>query len=168
MSRVVVIGAGVGGLAAAARLAATGHRVTVFEQAEVVGGKLGRYTRGTPVGDFRFDTGPSLLTLPQVFEELFAATGAPLADELELVPLDPVIRHVFPDGSVLDSSSDPAVFAGRIGDAFGARAADDWRALWQRSARIWDASWRDVLTRPVDRRSILSLARHLGDLRAVA
>ena len=72
MSRVVVIGAGVGGLAAAVRLAAAGHRVTVHERADTVGGKLGRYERD----GFRFDTGPSLLTLPQVFADLFAAPAA--------------------------------------------------------------------------------------------
>jgi phytoene desaturase len=161
VSRVVVIGAGVGGLAAAARLAAAGHRVTVFEQAPTVGGKLGRYQRD----GFRFDTGPSLLTLPQVFAEFFTATGARLADELALQPLDPLVRHVFPDGTVLDSGGD---FAARIGAALGAPAERDWRALSARAARIWAASWRDVLTRPVDRRSLLGLARHLGDLRAVA
>ncbi len=168
MSRIVVIGAGVGGLACAARLAAAGHRVTVFEQAEVVGGKLGRFTRTTAAGDFHFDTGPSLFTLPQVFEEFFAATGGRLADELDAVPLDPLIRHVFPDGSVLDSCADPAEFAARIAAAFGVRAAADWRALAGRAARIWDASWRDVLTRPVDARSVARLATHLADLRAIA
>src|SRR5438067_11679992 len=72
MSRVVVIGAGVGGLAAAARLAAAGHTVTVCERAGTVGGKLGLLVRQTAAGVFRFDTGPSLLTMPHVFAELFA------------------------------------------------------------------------------------------------
>ena len=67
MSRVVVVGAGVGGLAAAIRLAAAGHAVTLCEQAEAVGGKLGVLERPTAAGTFRFDTGPSLLTLPDVF-----------------------------------------------------------------------------------------------------
>src|SRR5690349_2650070 len=102
MAEVVVIGAGVGGLACAARLAAGGHRVTVYERSTVVGGKLGRLVVDRPEGTYRFDTGPSLLTLPQVFDELFAdlGGGAP-----PLVPLDPVVRHVFPDGAVLDSSA---------------------------------------------------------------
>ena len=72
--RVVVGGAGVGGLAAAVRLAAAGHAVTVLEQAAVPGGKAGRLERD----GFRFDTGPSLLTMPWVLRDLFAATGAPL------------------------------------------------------------------------------------------
>ena len=168
MSRVVVIGAGMGGLTCAARLAGQGHQVTVFEQADVVGGKLGRYERGTPEGLFRFDTGPGLLTLPQVFADFFAATGSTLDDELDLVPLDPVVRHVFADGVVLDSSSDPAIFADRVSTALGPVAAADWRRLWQRAARVWDTSWRHVLRSRVD--SPLTLARlawRVGDLAAI-
>ena len=155
--KVVIIGAGVGGLTAAVRLATAGHRVVVHEQASTVGGKLGRYARD----GFAFDTGPSLFTLPQVF--------ADLSLELDLVPLDPVVRHVFPDGTVLDSSSDPDVFAARIAAAFGTGAAEDWQRLWRRAGRIWDASWRSVLRRTVDSPvSLAGLAWRLGDLAAIA
>ncbi len=154
---VVIIGAGVGGLTAAVRLATAGHRVVVHEQAATVGGKLGRYARD----GFAFDTGPSLFTLPQVF--------ADLGLELDLLPLDPVVRHVFPDGTVLDSSSDPDVFAARIAAAFGTDAAEDWQRLWRRAGRIWDASWRSVLRRTVDSPvSLAGLAWRLGDLAAIA
>jgi phytoene desaturase len=156
MSRVVVVGAGVGGLAAAVRLAELGHEVTVFERAAEVGGKLGRYERD----GFLFDTGPSLLTLPQVFEEL----GLGLHPER----LDPVVRHMFPDGSVLDSSSDARVFRERIAAAFGAGAAADWGRFWRRAERIWDASWEPVLQREVSAASLARLSWHLGDLRAIA
>src|SRR5689334_19706935 len=100
---VIVVGAGVGGMACALRLAARGHQVTVLEQSDQVGGKLGTYERRTAEGVFRFDTGPSLLTLPQVFADLFSDTGSTLDRELDLVALDPVVRHVFADGTVLDS-----------------------------------------------------------------
>jgi phytoene desaturase len=162
MSRVVVIGAGVGGLAAAARLAALGHAVTVLERSTVVGGKLGRLT----VGDFVFDTGPSLLTLPQVVAELFAETGGggPVP-----VPVDPIVRHRFPDGAVLDSCADPSAFAERIGAVFGPAAAADWARLWRRAGRVWEASWRDVLRVPLDSpRAAARLARRFGDLAVVA
>ncbi len=156
MSTVVVIGAGVGGLAAAARLAAAGHRVTVHERAATVGGKLGRYERD----GFLFDTGPSLLTLPQVF--------ADLGLDLDPVALDPVVRHYFPDGSVLDSSSDPEVFRARIEAAFGAAAGADWARFWARAERIWRASWRSVLQREVTPASLAALSWRVGDLAAIA
>ncbi|HEU4346818.1 MAG TPA: phytoene desaturase family protein [Actinoplanes sp.] len=156
MSRVVVIGAGVGGLAAAIRLARAGHRVVVHERSAVAGGKLGRYQRD----GFRFDTGPSLLTLPEVFADLDLG--------LRPQPLEPVVRHVFPDGSVLDSSSSHDVFVSRIADAFGAGAAADWRRFWKRAAHIWTASWRSVLRRPVTPASLAALSWRLTDLRAIA
>ncbi|MDR7278203.1 phytoene desaturase [Catenuloplanes atrovinosus] len=165
MTAVAVIGAGVGGLAAAARLAAAGHSVTIYERADTVGGKLARYARD----GFTFDTGPSLFTLPQVFAELFADLGTSLERHLDLVKLDPIVRHRFPDGSTLDSCADPAAFATRIGVAFGARAAEDWSRLWARAARVWEASWRDVLRRPLDGPADLArLAWHVRDLAAIA
>lgn len=170
MARIVVVGAGVGGLATAARLAATGHQVTVFEAADTVGGKLGRYAHDTPAGSFHFDTGPSLLTLPEVFHDLFEATGAKLDEYLDLVPLDPIVRHVFADGGpALDSCADPVEFTARIGAAFGDRAAADWQRLWRRAARVWQASSRDILRRTVDSpRDLASLAWRVGDLAAIA
>jgi phytoene desaturase len=156
VSSIVVIGAGVGGLTAAIRLASAGHRVVVHERAGTVGGKLGRYARD----GFAFDTGPSLFTLPQVF--------ADLGLDLDLVPLDPVVRHVFPDGTVLDSSSDHEVFTARIADVLGGDAADDWQRFWRRAGRIWDASWRDILRSPVSAGSLARLSWRLGDLAAIA
>jgi diapolycopene oxygenase len=98
----VVIGAGVGGLAAAIRLAAQGWRVTVLEQLSQVGGKLNSLEEG----GFKFDTGPSLVTLPWVFEDLFNAAGEKLSDHLELMRLEPVCRYFYPDGTGFDASAD--------------------------------------------------------------
>ena len=154
MSAIVVIGAGVGGLTAAARLAGAGHSVTIFERSGEVGGKLAVYERD----GFRFDTGPSLLTLPQVFTEA----------QPDLVPLDPVVRHVFADGTVLDSSPVHAEFLDRIAAALGPEAARDWDRFWQRARRIWDASWRSVLRKPVTAASLARLTWRVGDLAAIA
>lgn len=154
MSRIVVIGAGVGGLTAAIRLASTGHDVVVHERSAVPGGKLGVYSRD----GFVFDTGPSLLTLPQVFDSL--PGGA--------VALDPIVRHVFPDGTVLDSCSSHEEFIGRIAAALGPVSADEWHRLWRRAEHIWRASWRSVLRKPVSPASLLGLTWRVGDLAAIA
>ncbi|HEX7745590.1 MAG TPA: phytoene desaturase, partial [Micromonosporaceae bacterium] len=143
------------------------------ERSDVVGGKLGRHTRETAVGAFHFDTGPSLLTLPQVFADLFAATGAKLDECLALRPLDPIVRHVFPDAAggpaaTLDSTGDPAAFADRVGMAFGDQARADWERLWRRAQRVWRASWQNVLRSPVDSpRSLARLAWRVDDLAAI-
>ena len=148
MSRVVVVGAGVGGLAAAARLAALGHQVTMCEATGEVGGKLGLLERD----GFRFDTGPSLVTMPQVFTDLFRATGGWPAG-LELERLDPIARYRFADGATFDASDDLDVMCGRLDAALGAGAGSDWRAFMQRAERIWSASRKpfveSALTGPV-------------------
>ncbi|BCB82621.1 phytoene desaturase family protein [Phytohabitans flavus] len=151
--KVVVVGAGVGGLSVAMRLAGAGHKVTVLERSEAVGGKLARYARD----GFVFDTGPSLLTLPEVFGDL-----------VHPVPLDPIVRHYFPDGTVLDSCRDPDAFAERIGKVLGADAAAEWAALWRRAGRIWESSWRHVLRSELDGPlSMMRLAWRLRDMWAI-
>ncbi|HEY7273414.1 MAG TPA: phytoene desaturase family protein, partial [Actinoplanes sp.] len=156
MSRIVVVGGGVGGLTTAVRLASAGHDVVVHESSTVPGGKLAVYERD----GFRFDTGPSLLTLPQVFDGLGL--------DLPLQRLDPVVRHVFPDGSVLDSTSDHSEFTERIGTVLGSDAAADWNRFWRRAERIWAASWRSVLQRPVRPATLAALSWRVGGLAAIA
>ena len=104
MRKVVVIGAGLGGLSAAIRLAAKGFAVTVLEKNETVGGKV-NFVRSN---GFTFDTGASLLTMPHVLRDLFEAANRRLEDYLELVPLDPICRYVWSDGTTFDASTDLA------------------------------------------------------------
>ncbi|MGI8439550.1 MAG: phytoene desaturase family protein [Thermoleophilaceae bacterium] len=140
--RIAVIGAGVGGLAAAIRLAALGHRVTVLEQAGMPGGKCGR----VELGGHRFDSGPSLLTMPWVFEELFAATGAPLGDEIELERVEPGTDYRFADGSRVRLGADlPPTMAAL--EAFSPGAGEDWGRFLGVCAEMWQASV-PVLTGP--------------------
>jgi phytoene desaturase len=134
--RVVVVGAGVGGLAAAARLAFAGHDVTVVEQAAAAGGKAGRWESD----GFAFDTGPSLLTMPWVFEELFADTGAPLRDcGVELVRVEPVTRYRFGDGSTLCLSADLPASLDAL-EAWSPGAGSDWVGFLGTCAAMWRAS----------------------------
>lgn len=168
MSRIVVIGAGVGGLAAAARLSARGHRVTLVEQSGEVGGKL-----GTLEDDgFVFDTGPSLVTMPQVFTEFFASTGGQLADqateELELQRLEVACRYTFPDGSVLDMPGDQAAIPAAINAALGPGLGDQWASFMRRAEHIWDVTHEPFLESPISVTEMLRLSRRLPDIATVA
>jgi phytoene desaturase len=165
VSRIVVVGAGVGGLAAAARLAAQGHRVTVCESSSQIGGKLGTLS----AQGFSFDTGPSLVTMPQVFRELFAATGDPLDSVLDLRPVEPIARYRFADGNGFDSSADLTTFCDTLDSAFGEGAGEDWQRFMRRAERIWDATHGPFLESPLHGvRSLLRQAWRVGDLQAVA
>jgi len=133
--RILVVGAGVGGLAAAARLAAAGHLVTVLEQGPRAGGKAGRWQRG----GYTFDTGPSLLTMPWVFQELFADTGAPLDAHVELMRVEPVTRYSFADGSGFDLSADLPVAIEAL-EAWSPGAGSDWTCFLGTCAAMWRAA----------------------------
>jgi len=162
MAEVVVIGAGVGGLAAAARLATLGHRVTVCEQAPEVGGKLARLERD----GFAWDTGPSLLTMPQVLRELFEATGGPCG--LDLVEVDPIASYRFADGTQLSAPRDDAAFERELDRALGPGAGEDWRRFAARAARVWDVVEQPFLRRTLDPAALARLSLRFGDLQAVA
>jgi phytoene desaturase len=165
MARVAVVGAGLGGLAAAARLAALGHDVSVLEQAATVGGKLGWYARE----GHAFDTGPSLLTWPQVYRDLFAATGAPLDDVVDLVRLDPAVEYRFADGRRLRMPGTAADVPGALDEALGAGAGSEWTALLERAAAMWRISEGPFLRTPLGGAATLArLARRPSDVGTVA
>ena len=107
----------------------------MLEAGAAAGGKVGRVARD----GFTWDSGPSLLTMPWVLEALFADTGAPLADELELLPVEPVTRYRFADGSGFDLSADAERSRAAL-DAWRPGAGAEWAAFLATCARMWDAS----------------------------
>jgi phytoene desaturase len=96
--KVIVIGSGFGGLSSAIRLAAKGHQVTIFEKRDQLGGRGYQYH----INGFAFDGGPTVITAPYMFDELFAAAGKQRSDYFELVPLDPFYRIFDADGRYFD------------------------------------------------------------------
>src|SRR5438874_2253563 len=111
--RVGVIGGGLGGLAAACTLAARGHAVVLFEQSAGLGGKAAVLE----ADGYRFDMGPTILTLPSVLARVFAEAGEDLADWLDLVPLDPQWRCFFADGGVAQMIDHFTQYVGSAPDA---------------------------------------------------
>ncbi|MDN3295521.1 NAD(P)/FAD-dependent oxidoreductase [Streptomyces ficellus] len=147
MARIVVIGAGMGAMAAAARLAVAGHRVTVYERAETYGGAVGRYERD----GFAFDTGPGLLHLPAVYRDLFVKTGKePLERCVGLTQVDPASRHVFADGTAVSlPNASRAGVVSALDAALGAGAGSRWGDFLNRARDAWDRSRRPLLEEPL-------------------
>ncbi len=166
VANIAVIGAGMGGMACAARLSAKGHNVTIFESTDTWGGKLGSQT----FEQHKFDTGPSLLTLPAVYRDLFLKTGKPLEESIEIVELERAFRYQFADGSVLNMpGAGIGACASAIGEAFGGQSADEWRAFMQRAAKMWAVTRGPFLESPLNgMRSLLAMSWRLNALVTIA
>ncbi|MFE0464869.1 phytoene desaturase family protein [Kitasatospora sp. NPDC058965] len=147
MARIVIIGAGISGLAAAARLATVGHRVTVCEAGPTYGGMLGQLRRD----GFAFDTGPTLLTLPAVYRDLALKTGRePLEQLVRLAPVEPESRHLLPGGTVLTlPNASRGGVAQALDAALGAGAGERWGAVMNRGRAVWEATRRPLLEEPL-------------------
>lgn len=130
---VVVVGAGIGGLVAALALAARGLEVTVVERAATPGGKM----REVLIGGARIDAGPTVFTLRRVFEEIFAAAGATLADHVTLEPVEILARHAWSAHQRLDLYADLERSAEAIGAFAGPAEAQRFRAFAAQARRIY-------------------------------
>lgn len=147
MAEIAVIGAGMGAMAAAARLALAGHRVTIHERSGTHGGGVRRLERD----GFGFDTGPGALYLPAVYRDLFLKTGRRKLEKcVDLVPVDPAERHVFPDGTAatLPNASRAGVVRA-LDAAAGPGAGEAWTALLDRGRRVWEAARRPLVEEPL-------------------
>jgi diapolycopene oxygenase len=144
--RVVVVGGGLGGLAAACTLAARGYAVTLCDKNAWVGGKAAVLSEA----GYRFDMGPTILTIPRVLRRIWAEAGRDLEDSLDLVPLDPQWRSFFTDGTTLDLLADvPAMRATLDAFAPGSGAGDGYGRFMELAKRLHRISdefffWRSV------------------------
>ncbi len=155
-NRVIVVGAGIGGLVSALELAARGLEVLVVEQAPQPGGKL----RELVVGGAAMDAGPTVFTMRWVFDELFDAVGESLDDHLHLQPLEVLARHAWSAGRTLDLYADRERSADAIGSFAGRTAQRGYLAFCNRAQAIYDTLESSFLrgSRPTP----LSLAARVG------
>jgi phytoene desaturase len=144
--RVVIVGAGLGGLACALRLAGAGREVTVVEREAYPGGRAGRLS----VGGYEFDPGPTVLTMPDLLAETLGAVGENLHDWLELDRVDPAYRAHYPDGSTLNVIADPDRMAAEIARVCDEREADGYLRFVAWARRLWRLERADFIDRNLD------------------
>jgi phytoene desaturase len=154
--QVVVVGAGLGGLSAACHLVGAGHDVTIVEASSVPGGRAGTLARG----GYRFDTGPTVLTMPHLVERSFRAVGVDMADALTLRPVDPMYRACFADGTELRVRHGRAAMTEEIRDVCGDREAGRFGGFCDWLTKLYALEMPGFIERNYD--SPLDLARPLG------
>lgn len=148
MKPVVVIGSGFGGLAAAIRLRAAGHHVLVLEANEQAGGRASVFHQD----GFAFDAGPTVITAPYLFDELFQLVGRNPRDYYELMPVDPFYRVVFPDGSRFDYVAEEDRILAQIQE-MSPKDVDGYRRLAKKAEEIFKVGYDQLVDAPFDRLS---------------
>lgn len=143
---VVIVGAGLGGLSAALRLAGAGRRVTVLERELVPGGRAGLLE----LDGYRFDTGPTVLTMPELLADAFHAVDEEMTDWLELTRVEPAYRARFADGSQLDVISDTDAMANQIRTICGPAEASGYRQFIDFARTLYDLEMREFIDRNLD------------------
>ncbi len=155
--RAVVIGAGFGGLAAAIRLGAKGYRVTVLDRLDQPGGR-GRVFRDK---GFTFDAGPTVVTAPFLFEELWTLCGRRMSDDVDLRPVTPFYRVRFQDGTSFDYTGDPSAMRAQIA-AFSPGDVEGYEAMLRKSERIFRVGFEQLADVPFSR--FFDMARIAPDM----
>jgi len=150
---IVVIGAGVGGLCAAVRLASEGRRVTVVEAQATPGGKMRTFDSAAG----RVDAGPTVLTMRGVFDDLFARAGTRIEDHVTLIAQPLLARHWWTDGGKLDLFADPEASAAAIADFAGPRSADEFRRFHRLSNELYMAFDRPMMQAARPRLALIAL-----------
>ncbi len=146
MARVIVLGAGLGGLSAACHLRGDGHDVLVLERELVPGGRAGRLE----LGDYRFDTGPTVLTMPDLLARSFEAVDQDMADFLTLHPVDPMYRAVYEDGSVLHVRPGRDAMTAEIRSVCGPKEAEAFGRFCDWLAGLYEVELPNFIDRNFD------------------
>ena len=160
--RAIIIGAGIGGIAAAIRTARRGYEVDVFERSTSAGGKLSTFT----IDGFRFDRGPSLFTMPQYVDELFELCGEDPRDHFSYVREEVVCRYFWEGGERLTAYADPDRFSAEAAEVFGVDVTTVAKALG-RSATKYKLSGKTFLEKPLHKLSTWLHRDNLGALRQI-
>ena len=143
---VVIVGAGLGGLSAALRLAGAGRKVTVVERESVPGGRNGLLNKD----GYAFDTGPTVLTMPDLIEDALACVGESLSDWLELMPLQPLYRAFYADGSQLDVHANPDRMVEEIRTVIGPDEAAGFKKYVNFVSQLYRLEMKDFIDRNID------------------
>ena len=153
----IVVGSGFGGIAAALRLRAKGYRVKVFDRARRLGGRAQVFERG----GFRHDAGPTVITAPFLFDELFELFGQKRSDHVDFVELDPWYRFVFPDGESFDYGGTLEATLAEI-ERFNRNDAQNYLDLVEASRKIFDVGFSQLADQPFH--SFTSMIRQIPNL----
>ena len=143
---VVVVGAGLGGLSAALRLAGAGRKVTVIERESVPGGRNGLLNKD----GYAFDTGPSVLTMPSLINDAFNCVGEDLKEWLELVPLSPLYRAFYADGTQIDVHANTAQMEEEIRRTVSAEEALGYRKYVDFVTKLYKYEMNDFIDKNID------------------
>jgi phytoene desaturase len=144
--KVVVVGAGLAGLSAALRLAGAGREVTVIERESVPGGRNGLLNKD----GYAFDTGPTVLTMPSLIQDAFSAVGEDMKDWLELMPVSPLYRAFYADGSQIDVHADTAAMEQEIREKVSATEAAGYRDYVDFVTKLYKYEMNDFIDRNID------------------
>ena len=148
---VVIVGAGLAGLSAALRLAGAGRQVTVIEREALPGGRAGVLELASPAGgSYHFDTGPTVLTMPDLIADALDCVGEKLADWLDLTPVDPLYRAYYPDGSTLDVKADAGQMAAEVERVCGPSEAAGYLRYVEFVSKLYQYEMKDFIDRNID------------------